>query len=278
MTIPASVESRFEILGEFASAKILRCFRVKDRKVNGQEQVLRLLPEKYSHDASIVREFHKLFSRLSNIPNRTHIPSVYQVSGDVAGTVYVLEELVSGLTLPDFIKKNRQASGFFQNLIQILTQTCEALHHAHQKDIFHLCLLPEDILVDESTRKVKLVGFGAQIFCAGGHLNSLSEKVKRFIAPEVLREGKIQPSADVYSFASVIAELIPEIKDCGDMLGKALSSNPETRYSKVREFEEALEGIPKDQLLRSATAIPTSSEAKGGIKPVPSIRLVTDPP
>jgi|GEM_PF-2885428 len=276
MKFPASLQEKFDVIDHMPGGKILQCFRVKDKSRGAKECMVRLLPDPFCQDQSVVERLHNFFSRFSQIPNRTHLPSVYSVSGLAGGVVYILEELVPGIGLPAFAEKRGHLSGFLQDAMDVVGKACEALHHAHQKDVLHLCITPEDLLVDESTGKVKLVGFGAQVFVQTGLLNSLSEKCKKHAAPEVLNGQECRPCSDVYSLALAISDAVPQLLEGGDIIQKALSQNPGERYQRAREFEEKLNEVSR--------SIPNKPDRKrsrpdkktwGGLQPV--LKIMTEP-
>ncbi len=230
-------ESEFELVEELPAGKVFQCYHVKDMRKRGEDAVVRLLPEKFAADQSIVNRFHEFFARFNDIPNRRYVPSVYSVVGVAGKEVYVVEEYCSGVSLAQFVEKNRGSKTFIQDVTEVLARVCEGLHHAHQKTISHLCVLPSDILIDDHDySKVKLVGFGAQIFASKGKVDCLSGENSRYVAPEVFKRGVFGPKADVYSLAVTIKELLPEFAQGSDILNRALSITLKDRFTSIREF------------------------------------------
>jgi len=238
--------------------------------------MLRLLPAPFCENQTLVEQFHHFFSRFSTIANRTYIPAIYSVSGAVGTSVYVLEEYVSGVSLPQSVEQRRTSSTPVRDVVDILAKVCEALHHAHQKEIFHLCVTPDDILIEETTGKVKLVGFGTQIFCAADRLKMWPESSKSYIAPEMMRGTDFGPYSDVYSLAVAIKKAFPELLDSGEFLNKALSSNPAERYQRARQLEDKLSEITRNTHDRPREERPAPTKKPvGGLQPV--LRIITEP-
>lgn len=253
MPFPPSLETDFELVEQLPDCKILEAFRVRDRRRGRAEVILRLLPAEISQNPDIVSSFHSYFTRFSDIRNRMYIPAVYSVVGTVNRNVYVLEEYVSGISLSRFIEMQHTSPTLVRDVTEVLARgACEALHHAHQKGIFHLCITPEDILINEdNSRMVKLVGFGAQIFAAGKRLDGFPEHSRRYIPPEVFAGKEPQPSSDIYSLALAVKQACPDIEEWNGFLSKCLSSNLSDRPSKAREFGQDLK-----RLLEVKTARP----------------------
>jgi uncharacterized protein len=276
MGFPSILENRFEFIEQVPSDKILECFHVRDRQSGGRDCMLRLLPARFSEDESLVEQFHRFFSRFSTIANRTHIPAVYSVSGAVGNPVYALEEFVSGVSLSEFVERRGTLSAPVTDFADILTQVCEALHHAHQKKIFHLCVTPADIRIERATDKVKLVGFGTQLLGAADSMKTLPESCKRYIAPELMIGTNFGAYSDVYSLAAVIREVFPELLDHDELRDKAISENPIERYQRIRQLEDKLRDIsrnPQDGLREERPA--HSQKPVGGLQPV--LRIITTP-
>jgi|GEM_PF-3598727 len=277
MKFPAALEGEFELMNTLQGSKVLPCFHVKERGKHGRERILRILPLPYSTDHLIVDNFHKFFSKLGEIPNRTFLPTIYRVSGLAGQAVYEVEELAAGITLPEFVDRKRTGSSFVSEVIRVLVKVCEALHHAHHKDIFHLCITPEDIRVDEPGGKVKLVGFGTQIFCTADRLKMWPERSKRYIAPELMRGANFGAYSDVYSLAEVIREVFPELLDYDELRDKVLSNNPIERYQRIRQLEDKLSEASRNTQDGPHEERPApSNKPVGGLQPV--LRIITEPP
>jgi serine/threonine protein kinase len=277
MTFPNSLSSQFELIEQLPGEKAIDCFRVRDVRREWNESVVRFLPEKFSADREIVNRFYSFFSQFSAIPNRTFLPAVYSVTGVAGGNVFAVEEYVTGVPLPRFIELRRTSETLRADVIEILVNVCEALHHAHQRDIYHLCISPADVLVDiKNPGRVKLVGFGTQIFSMGGRFDSFSGHCKGHIAPEILDGREPKPSADIYSVAAAIRDVFPEIGDYGDLLSRGLSRNPADRPARAREFAQGLkELINKKTTLTSDKPKQNTTENAGGLLPI--VHIKSDP-
>jgi serine/threonine protein kinase len=164
---------------------------------------------------------------------------------------------------------------FISDVTEVLARVCEALHRAHQKSIYHLCVLPSDILIDDNDHsKVKLVGFGAQILFKTGHLNAISASLQKFLPPEFASGAEINPSCDIYSFAITLSDACPEISFWNDLLVKSKSKNPSLRPPNAREFRRELRKLA-DGSKERGKGNKTGSSITGGLNPVLTIK--TDP-
>jgi serine/threonine protein kinase len=243
MAFAPSLENQFQVIERLPSGKILECYRVKERKLLGKERILRLLPTDLSKKSNLVEEFHRFFTRFSEISNQKHIPKVYSVAGDTGGAVYVLEEYFQGIPLPQYAESIRDSQSFRKDMVKVLAKVCEALHHAHQKEIFHLCIRPEDIRIShKNPNDVKLFGFGMQVFTRG-NLDSLPARSRAYVAPEVLEGRPFKASSDICSLAVVIGECLPTVVTDRAILDTARSKNPDNRFPTARDFEAKLSEV-----------------------------------
>ena len=276
MSLPNTLELQFELIEHFPGGKIFDCFRVKERKSKRpRELVLRLLPASFNDKKAVIDEFHSFFLKLSNLTNRSHIPIVYSVAGTIGGPVYVLEQYVSGVGLPEYIEKHRSSNTLIDDLTEIVVRVCEGLHFAHQKDIFHCCIAPDDILIDpDNPKKVKLVGFGAEILIKTGHLNAISESFGKFTAPEIASRVTIDTGCDIYSLATALSDACPEISFWNDLLAKSKLTDPLQRSASAREFGRELRKLADTSNKQVPEPAP-GDLITGGLNPVLTIR--TDP-
>ena len=243
MPFPPGLENQFEVIERLPSGKILECYRVKELKLLGKERILRLLPANLAKNAGMVEEFHRFFTRFSEISNRKHIPKVYSVVGDTGGAVYVLEEYFRGIPLPQYAESIQDSQSFRKDMIKVLAKVCEALHHAHQKEILHLCIRPEDIRISQmNPNDVKLLGFGMQVFTRG-NLDSLPARSRGYVAPEVLEGRSFKTNSDIYSLAVIISECLPTVVTDRSILDTARSKNPDNRFLTARDFEAKLSEV-----------------------------------
>jgi len=132
------------------------------------------------------------------------------------------------------------------------------------KRVFHACITPDCVLVEERNEKIKLVGFGVAAF-ADCRLPIAAGK-QAFIAPDVAGQDGYDASSDIFSLGRLILHLFPEVSS-HRALAKATALRPQDRFSKIREFKSELpkifssySGAPKTK--RRGGLIPKSEPAE----------------
>jgi len=226
----------YELLEVIAAKGMFQTVRVKQLQPGSQEPeecLLRILHPVLAKDPEVVRGVHEFFERYQSISGLEHLPRVYAVSGTMGGQVYVKEEYVGGRPFADVVNVDPAAA------LPVLGQVCEALHAAHQKGVFHLCIMPNFVRVCEGDR-TKLGNFGLAV--ALSRKDAFSEAIKGYVAPEVLEEGKYDERSDVYSLGVMIGRLLPDVAGHA-VVRRATAVRSGERHRNTRELKAGLEGV-----------------------------------
>jgi serine/threonine protein kinase len=206
---------------------------------------------------------------------------------DMAGTTFhylVLEYLPGG----DMAALCRSNPLTLDRALYYLDQICDGLAHAHEHDVIHRDIKPQNLLLTADRQVVKIADFGvAKIEATEGLITRVGTDV--YAAPEhhplmqagVLGTGsltspvtQLTPAADVYSLAKTAYMLLtgeaprrfsqrPITELPANMAGapwaafvlrvlrRGTETNPAKRYQSVREFWNELSDalMPKTQLL-----------------------------
>src|SRR3954451_1104933 len=148
--------------------------------------------------------------------NHPNVARVYDAGATEAGRPYLVMEFVSGEPITVYCDRHHLDT---RQRLELFTQACEAIQHAHQKAIIHRDLKPSNILVTSVANKpqVKVIDFGVAkaisqrltertMFTATGHLIGTPE----FMSPEQaeVSSADIDTRSDIYSLGVVLYELL----------------------------------------------------------------------
>src|SRR5207244_9783914 len=105
----------------------------------------------------------------------------------------------------------RRISEFFDGknwdaLYDVILQIVSALHYIHRNGIIHLDLKPTNILVSDSGQ-AKLMDFGLAIESR----QVLDRRIRgtlQYMAPEVLRQDRVDSRADLYALGMTLYETV----------------------------------------------------------------------
>jgi serine/threonine protein kinase len=206
---------------------------------------------------------------------------------DMAGTTfhYLVLEYLPGGDMSTLCRSNPLT---LDRALYYLDQICDGLAHAHEHDVIHRDIKPQNLLLTADRQVVKIADFGvAKIEATEGLITRVGTDV--YAAPEhhplmqagVLGTGSLTgpvthltPAADVYSLAKTaymlltgeaprrfsqrpITELPAHMANAPwatfvlRVLRRGTETNPAKRYQSVREFWNELSDalMPKTQLL-----------------------------
>ncbi len=164
-----------------------------------REVAVKVISENSSSDARerLLRE-----ARAAAALNHPNIISVYDV-GEEEGTPFFVMELVHGASL------SSQKQLELPRVVELASQICAALEHAHANQIVHRDLKPDNVLLSSSTDSIKLAdlglalpGYGARISRAGLVVGTPS-----YMAPEQAMGQKVDARTDLYALGVLLYEL-----------------------------------------------------------------------
>lgn len=154
-----------------------------------------------------------------------------------AGEPYLVMEYVEGIPLPEWERRGPILAA----RVKLVREVAEAVEYAHEHQVVHGDLKPNNVLVTASGQP-KLLDFGIARLLdrkASGRSIALTPA---YAAPEQIAGGPISPLTDVYGLGALLSDLIPEGADPGlaAILRRALHPEPPERYQSVAAMRNDL--------------------------------------
>lgn len=137
--------------------------------------------------------------------NHPGIVTLYEL-GEEDGNALMVTELVDGETLAQL---NREGTLSDREIAEIGADLCEALDHAHCREVVHRDVKPQNVLVTEGGEPhAKLMDFGVARLTDAAALTAPGDVVGTlaYMAPEQAEGREAGPAADVYSLALMLYE------------------------------------------------------------------------
>ena len=218
---------------------------------------IKMLQSQHIADSMSVKRFHQE-GKASSKFNHPNIITVYDFGvTPTSGQPFIVMDYLMGIALSDLIKNEGQLG--VERSIKILTQTTEALDHAHRMGVIHRDLKPSNIMLidyEDETDFVKVVDFGvAKLITAGGEQQKLTQMGEVcgspvYMSPEQVQGLELDNRSDIYSMGIVIYETLtgrlPILgKTMVETMSKHITEMP-PRFSEIRPdlyIPERLEAV-----------------------------------
>ena len=233
------------------------------------------------------------FKRECQLTAQLHHPNIIRVyDGGLLNNnePYLVMEYVAGESLRRAL--DRHGPVHLKTAAAIVIQICRGLGEAHAAGIIHRDLKPDNVLVEAvkgATQHIKILDFGIAYLGAGAHRLTQTGKLigtPAYIAPEQLKDRKIDGRADLYAVGVMLFELLtgkvpfegetaesiltkqlfeqppPLSSEREDIttgspielvVAKALAKEPDERFQTAKEFEEAIEAAIKEPARKRKT-------------------------
>jgi eukaryotic-like serine/threonine-protein kinase len=191
-------------------------YRAHDTRLN-REVALKLLPAAVAHDPDRLRRFEQE-ARAAAALNHPNILAVFDF-GSAGDTPYVISELLEGETLRDRMNGSALPS---RKAIDYSLQVAQGLAAAHQKNIAHRDLKPDNLFVTSDGR-IKILDFGlAKLMNAGSGSDSATSAptmelgtspgmvmgTAGYMSPEQVRGRTVDHRTDIFSLGAVMYEML----------------------------------------------------------------------
>ena len=232
--------SHYEILDELGRGGMGVVYRARDTKL-GRDVAIKVLPEDFAANDERLARFRREAQLLASL-NHPNIGAIYGLE-ESEGLHYLVLELVPGETLAERLTRGRLAVG---EVLAIASQIVAALEEAHESGVIHRDLKPANIKVTEDG-KIKVLDFGLARAFSDETVDadsSLSPTLTRdatragvimgtaaYMSPEQARGKTVDKRSDVFSFGSVLYEMLTGRKafageDISEILAAVIKSEP----------------------------------------------------
>lgn len=135
-----------------------------------------------------------------------HVVTIHGVE-DEGPVPYLVMEFVNGGTLEDFLHENSIPR--VSEILSIGVQTASGLAAAHRRGLVHRDVKPGNILIDSSSRRVKLTDFGIarQVNGPESTLAGVLIGTPNYMSPEQVNGAELDARSDLFSLGCVLYEL-----------------------------------------------------------------------
>ena len=154
MLIGKSIGGRYKILELIGGGGMSNVYLAHD-VILDRDVAVKVLRYNFTDEEELHRRFQREASSATSLTH-PNIVSIYDV-GEEADMHYLVMEHVKGQTLKQYIQQHAPVSP--KRAVTIMLQLTSAIAHAHQNQIIHRDIKPQNILMDEHGM-VKITDFG----------------------------------------------------------------------------------------------------------------------
>jgi tetratricopeptide (TPR) repeat protein len=200
---------RFEIRARLGAGGMGEVYRAEDTTLKRPVAIKRVIPSTGS-GTDYRRRILKEAERASRLSDR-RIAQIYDVIEEKS-EIYLVMEYVEGETLRQRLLRPMNLDDF----LGVAIECTQALHAAHERNIIHCDVKPENIMLT-TTGDVKVLDFGiAKEIAAGdsmtaslaGTQTGFLRGTPAYMAPEVLLESEPDARSDIFSLGVVFYEAL----------------------------------------------------------------------
>lgn len=197
------IADRYKLIKKIAVGGTSDIYIATDIKLK-REVAIKILARSDDGNRSFVAKFKKEAQILAKL-NDPHIVSVYDW-GEFEGSYYICMEYIKGRNLKDLIERKGIIDPKAASIYAI--QICKALEVAHQNNLIHRDIKPQNILITEDN-KVKVTDFGIAKSLADDSTKTINIMgTANYISPEQAQGKILDRSTDIYSLGIVLYEML----------------------------------------------------------------------
>ncbi len=204
MLIGRRLSGRYKILEVIGGGGMANVYLARD-VILERDVAIKVLRLDFSNDEEFIKRFRREAHAATSLAH-PNIVSIYDV-GEEEDIYYIVMEYVPGQTLKQYIQRNAPLHP--KEAINIMLQLTSAMSHAHQNQIVHRDIKPQNILIDHDGT-VKVTDFGIAVALSSTTItqtNSVLGSV-HYLSPEQARGGMSTRKSDIYSLGIVMFELL----------------------------------------------------------------------
>ena len=210
--------AHFRVVDKLGEGGMGEVYRAEDTKLD-REVAIKVLPEAVAQDSDRLARFEREAKAVAAL-SHPNILAVYDFGSD-EGLAFVVTELLEGETLRDRLD---QAALSPRKAADLGRQVARGLAAAHDKGIVHRDLKPENLFLTRDGR-IKILDFGlaTEVLTSGAAGSTEESQVETrtslttpgtvlgtvgYMSPEQVRGEGADARSDIFSFGSVLYEMI----------------------------------------------------------------------
>lgn len=244
------IDNRFEIVAFLGAGGMGSVYRARQLEFN-RDVAIKFLHRRFCEDVSAVKRFQREAKIVAKLQHK-NILTAYAFGG-FEGHIYLATEFVGGRSLGAMIHERGPIPP--EQALPLLVDICDAMQYAHQQDVLHRDLKPDNVLIVAEPGKsatAKVLDFGLSKLLGSNNAGKLTRTGEvvgdpRYMSPEQCQGQRLDERSDIYSFGCLMYEVLSgvwpfERDDAVAIMQCHLSHQPES-FARRLGLPLALEAI-----------------------------------
>ncbi len=262
---------RYQVEKELGKGAMGVVYLGKDPKI-GRVVAIKTMALSQEFDADELQDVKDRFFREAETAGRLNHPNIVTIfdAGEEHDLAYIAMEFLKGKDLTPFIKPETLLP--LPKVLSIIARVAEALSYAHSNNVVHRDIKPANVMYELESDTCKVTDFGiARITDSSKTKTGMVLGTPSYMSPEQLAGKKIEGRSDLFSLGVTLYQMV-----CGylpfqgdsmaqlmfkianephvdiltrnpnlppavvDVINKALSKQPESRYQTGDEMAQAI--------------------------------------
>jgi serine/threonine protein kinase len=209
--IGTTIEEKYRIDAQIGMGGMATVYRAT-RLLIGDTVAVKILHAEQFRDAVAPERFRREAQAAARLKHPNAV-TIYDFGVADDGLVYLVMELVEGQSLRKLIKE--QGPLMPSAAAEILTQACGALQEAHDQQVVHRDIKPDNIIVAMTPTgvRVKVLDFGIARLRDVSSLANLTQTgsvmgTPQYMSPEQCLGEELDGRSDIYSLGIVLYEML----------------------------------------------------------------------
>ncbi len=275
------IEERYRIEGRIGMGGMATVFRAQHLEID-KPVAIKVLGEELARRPALVERFMQEARAASRVRHE-HIVDITDLGHVRDGLPYYAMEFLEGRTLADLMRREGRIP--WPRARRIVMQLCAALQAAHERDVVHRDMKPDNVFLVErggSPDFAKILDFGIAKILRDDRPMDLTRTgvimgTASYMSPEQAKGQPVDPRTDVYATGSMlwemlagrapfeganvievltkqmldplpsISEYVPDLPDGVErVLDRALRKERDERYPSAQAFLDALAALGDD--------------------------------
>src|SRR5690242_11889296 len=192
---------RYRIIGMLGRGGMGEVYRATDLAL-GQAVALKFLPQEAAGNPRLLERFHGEV-RVARLVSHPNVCRVFDI-GEVEGSPFISMEYVDGEDLASLLTRIGRLPS--DKALETARKLCAGLAAAHDRDVIHRDLKPQNIMINKRG-EVVIMDFGLAAIADQLSGAEVRNGTPAYMAPEQLRGDAVTARSDIYALGLVLYEL-----------------------------------------------------------------------